>query len=137
MTLSLPDDLAREITETARQRQQSPEDLLRQVWQHYRAAADTPTTPAQVRQRVYARARAYWQAHGVTDLLQLTDADLDAQFAFIDAGGVPHLKADAVNTPTTPLEGLLGVLDTDATDLSAAVSDTLHRHFRGNDDRPD
>lgn len=104
MTLTLPDDLAREIEAAARQRQQSPESLLRQMWQLYQSAQTTPpTTPAQVRQRVYARARAYWQTHGPEERLRLTDAELDVQFAFIDADGVPHLTTDGVDAPTTPL----------------------------------
>lgn len=98
---------------------------------------DPPRTEADVRRRLYARARAYWTQHGPSDRLALTDAELDEQFAFIDANGVPHLHADNIPAPATALDDLIGSLDTDVTDLSTSVRSTLRQHFGPSDERSD
>ncbi len=95
---------------------------------------DPPRTEAEVRHRLYLRARGYWTQHGPSDRLALTDAELDEQFAFIDADGVPHLHTDNIPTPATALDDLLGILDTDATDLSTSVRSTLRQHFGPSDE---
>lgn len=53
-----------------------------------------------VNHRLYERARRYWHEQG-DPRADLTDVDLNDQFWFFDADGVPRLKSDPVD-PTPP-----------------------------------
>jgi hypothetical protein len=142
MSLVLPDDLIHELQQLADADSRAPESLLREMLRLYRQrrsaeSAPLPRTAADVRQRVYGRARDYWRAHDRPELAALTDNDLDRQFDFIDVDGVPHLKSDKVSRPDDPLLGLVGTLDTEATDLSTSARDTLDSFYRSRYARTD
>jgi hypothetical protein len=142
MSLILPDDLIHELKQLADADNRAPESLLREMLRLHRqrrlAESDSmPRTTAEVRQRVYVRARDYWREHNMPQRAALTDQDLDQQFDFIDADGVPHLKSDKVSRRDDPLSSLLGTLDTDVTDLSTSARDTLDSFYRSRYARPD
>jgi hypothetical protein len=142
MSLVLPDDLIHELKQLADADNRAPESLLREMLRLHRqrrsAESDPmPRTAAEVRQRVYVRARDYWRAHNRPELAALADSDLDQRFDFIDADGVPHLKSDKVSRPDDPLSNLAGTLDTDATDLSTSARDILDNFYRSRYARPD
>jgi len=136
MELTLPDDLVTQIKAAAQAENREPADLLRDLLARHRDA-QPPRTAREVRQRIYAQARAYWNAHNMSDHAALTDDELDEVFDFIDGEGVPHLKQDAASRSTDPLQGLIGVLDTNADDLSASVRDTLGTFYQERYERPD
>ena len=136
MDLILPDDLVTQIKAAAQAENREPADLLRDLLARHRDA-QPPRTAQEARQRLYAQARAYWTAHNMPGRAALTDAELDEVFTFIDDAGVPHLTQDAASRPTDPLQGLTGVLDTDADDLSVSVRDTLGAFYQERYGRPD
>jgi len=136
MELILPDDLVTQIKAAAQAENREPADLLRDLLARHRDA-QAPRTPHEVRQRIYAQARAYWTAHDMLDRAALTDDELDEVFDFIDGEGVPHLNQDATSRLNDPLQGLIGVLDTNADDLSVSVRDTLGTFYQERYGRPD
>jgi hypothetical protein len=77
-------------------------------------------------------ARAYWEKVGDSERLALTDAELDAQFWLIDHEGIPRLKSEmgTVELPPDPLEAFIGLADSDATDASETVRETLDDYYR-------
>jgi hypothetical protein len=142
MSLVLPDDLIHELKQLADADNRAPESLLREMLRLHRQRRSAefdpmPRTVAEVRQRVYDRARDYWHTHKMPELAALTDRALDQQFDFIDADGVPHLKSDRVSRPADPLLNLVGTLDTEATDLSTSIRDTLDDFYRSRYARTD
>jgi len=80
--------------------------------------------------KVYEIVREYWQKHGDTDRLALTDEQLDEQFWLIDYEGIPRLKTEqgTITLPPDPLEALIGLLGDGPEDLSESV--------RGDDGSP-
>lgn len=136
MELILPDDLVTQIKAAARAENREPADLLRDLLALHRDA-QPPRTAREVRQRIYAQARAYWTAHNMSARAALMDDEPDKVFDFIDDEGVPHLKQDATSRSTDPLQGLIGVLDTKADDLSVSVRDTLGTFYQDRYGRPD
>lgn len=81
--------------------------------------------------KLYRIARRYWANVGDSERLSLTDEQLDKQFWLIDHEGIPRLKSekDSVVLPHDPLEDLIGVLDTDQTDLSSTVRESVAAYF--------
>lgn len=136
MELILPDDLVTQIKAAAQAENREPADLLRDLLARHRDA-QPPRTAREVRQRIYAQARAYWTAHNMSDRAALTDDELDEVFDFIDGEGVPNLHQDAASRPNDPLQGLIGALDTNADDLSVSVRDTLGTFYQERYGRPD
>lgn len=135
MDLTLPDDLLRELQQAAKAENSDPESLLREMLRQRRIAV--PRTAAEVRLRLYARARAYWIAHNMPERAALTDTELDEQFDFIDADDVPHLKSDNVPRRDNPLVDLIGILDTAETDLSTSVRETMDAFYKARYGRSD
>ena len=83
-----------------------------------------------LRQKLYTIARRYWQKMGDTERLALSDRDLDAQFWMFDENGIPRLKSDQgkLSDAVHPLKGLIGLIDSDETDLSTSIRETLAQH---------
>jgi hypothetical protein len=92
----------------------------------YRAAART------LAPKLYRIARRYWAKVGDKQRLALTDEELDKQFWLIDHNGVPRLKSEkgTIELPPDPLQGLIGLIDTDQTDLSVTVRESVAAYFR-------
>ena len=64
---------------------------------------------ANIKARMWERARRYWREVGDETRLALTDEELDEQFWFFDKGGIPRLKSDPVDPP--PRNPLLDMAD--------------------------
>jgi hypothetical protein len=95
----IPDDLADRLRAIAERENRSPEDALRWVLNLYdRIAAPVEERDyyslQRVRERLYARARRYWQQTGNDERLKLTDTQLDEQFWLFDEQGIPRLKSE-------------------------------------------
>lgn len=92
----------------------------------YRAAARA------LAPKLYRMARRYWAQVGDHERLALTDEELDKQFWLIDPDGVPRLKSEkgTVVLPPDPLDDLIGAIESDQTDLSTTVRETLEAYFR-------
>ncbi len=87
----------------------------------------------EVRPKLYAIAREYWQRVGDEARLALTDEQLDEQFWVIDPDGVPRLKSDqgSVELPPNPLEAIVGQFaNSELTDMSTTVRETMRKHYR-------
>ncbi len=84
-----------------------------------------------IRPKIYAIAREYWQEVGDSERLALTDEQLDKVFWLIDHEGIPRFKSekDSVVLPHDPLEDLIGLIDTDQTDLSMTVRETMRKKY--------
>lgn len=87
----------------------------------YRAAA------CALAPKLYRIARRYWAKVGDRGRLALTDEKLDKQFWLIDHQGVPRLKSEqgTVVVLPNPLEDLVGLIETDQTDLSSTVRESV------------
>jgi hypothetical protein len=136
MVYTLPDDIANVLMRIAQTEDRDPEQVLREALRQYEALA-VPKTVEDVRRRMYTRARAYWRANEMSERASLTDKELEEQFDFFDADDIPRLKSDGMTRPTTPLMELLGTLDTEETDLSEAVRETMRDFYKGRYGRPD
>jgi hypothetical protein len=111
--ITLPDDLAAQLEAIAQRENRSPQAVIETLLARYIAAQPSPveadpavqTALRQMRPRLYALARAYWQRVADTPRLSLSDAELDDQFWLIDSDGIPRLKADQgrVELPPDPL----------------------------------
>lgn len=119
--MTIPDDLAEQLREIARQENRQPEDVLRDMLTDYRPTSIPPPVKSavereqktrqqdeaerRVQQRIYARARRYWKQVGDTERLNLTDEELDAQFWLIDHEGIPRLESEqgTIELPPDPL----------------------------------
>jgi plasmid stability protein len=96
------EQLVRQLKAIAARENRPVEDLIRALVADYAPVERSAPAPRaatedgvrQVRQKIYAEARRYWQQAGDHDRLALTDADLDAQFWLIDPEGIPRLKTD-------------------------------------------
>ncbi len=92
------------------------------------------------RSKLYKKARDYWQRTGNQARLSLSDEQLDQQFWLIDHEGIPRLNADqdSVNLPPDPLEAIDGLFaDSDLTDMSTTVHETLADYYRKKHERTD
>jgi|GEM_PF-3153268 len=90
----------------------------------YRAAARS------IAPKLYEKARAYWRKIGDQERLALTDEQLDKQFWLFDPDGVPRFKSEkgGVYIPPDPLEALVGLFDSDQTDLSMTVHKSIAQY---------
>jgi len=127
--LQISEALAKRLEGLARQENQPVEVVLSAMIEKREAEQVDPAKVRQFRAKLYRIAREYWQQAGDQERLALTDADLDEQFWLIDHEGIPRLKADQgkVELPPDPLEALIGLIDTDATDLSSTVRETIQK----------
>jgi hypothetical protein len=93
----------------------------------------------QLRPKLYEIAREYWRRIGDQERLALTDRELDRQFWLIDHEGIPRLKSEQgkVQLPPDPLEALIGLIDTDITDLSTRVRETMAARYQAKNARTD
>ncbi|MBC7811357.1 MAG: hypothetical protein H7175_09425 [Burkholderiales bacterium] len=133
--MTLPDNLAVQLTEIARREQRSPEAVLETMFAQYQNVAASDDLEAedqeleQLRGKFYTRARDYWRRVGDEERLALTDKQLAEQFWLFDQDDIPRLKSDAGSFELlpNPLAGLDGLLAdaTDATDLSTTIRETL------------
>jgi hypothetical protein len=93
------------------ERQQRPvEDILKTMLESYKveAAANAPDVSArvaQLKQKLYARARKYWQEKEDIQRSELSDDVLNSLFWGFDVEGIPYLKSDVdpENPPRNPL----------------------------------
>ena len=118
------DALAMRLEQVARQQNKRIEKVLSEAVDLIEAKVLEPLTPEQqMRHKVYEIAREYWQKHGDTDRLALTDEQLDEQFWLIDHEGMPRLKSEkgTITLPPDPLEALIGFVKDGPNDLSESV----------------
>lgn len=140
--LNLRPDLIERPTELARREQRPVEAVLESMLAQYAPASepesesldsDDDAMMREFRQKLYRIARDYWRQVGNEERLKLTDAELDVQFWLIDHEGIPRLKSEqgAVDLPDDPLDALDGLFaDSDETDASTAVADTMAQKYR-------
>jgi hypothetical protein len=94
----------------------------------------------ELRPKLYKMAREYWQRVGDKERLALSNRELDRQFWLIDHEGIPRLKSDQdkVQLPPDPLEAFVGLFaNSDLTDMSTAVRETIAEHYRKKNARTD
>jgi hypothetical protein len=87
----------------------------------------------ELRPKLYKMARDYWQHIGDKERLTLSNRELDRQFWLIDHEGIPRLKSDQakVQLPPDPLEAFVDLFaDSDLTDMSSTVRETIAEHYR-------
>jgi hypothetical protein len=92
--------VARQLRRIAEAENRPVDDVLKSLLAQYRMDTPAPKTSEvdegvrRVRQHAYAEARKYWQEHGDTERLSLTDEELDEQFWLFDSEGIPRLKSE-------------------------------------------
>lgn len=92
--------LVERLQAIAARENRSVEDILKTFIERYPVPAPPPNAQEieaslrRLRQKAYAKARAYWQSVGNTERLALTDAELDEQFWLFDGEGIPRLKSE-------------------------------------------
>ncbi len=100
----------------------------------YRAAV------REMRPKLYEIAREYWRTVGDHQRLAMTDTELHKEFWLIDHEGIPRFKSekDQFELPSDPLESLIGLFDdSDISDASVTVRETMAEHYRKKHDRFD
>jgi hypothetical protein len=80
-----------------------------------------------MRPKLYEIAREYWRKVNDETRLMLTDEELNDQFWLIDHNGIPRLKSEmnSVQLPPDPLEALIGLIETDISDLSETTREDI------------
>ena len=133
------DEFLETVQEIARRENRLVEDVLESMVQNYHVTNATPPTPEdgeayesamrELRPKLYARARRYWQQVGDEQRLKLTDDELDELFWLFDNDGIPRLKSDEgqFELKPDPLEALVGLFDSGLGDLSTSVRETLEK----------
>ena len=125
--------LATRLEQVARQQNKRVEEVLSEAVDLIEAqAAESLTPEQQFMRKVYEIAREYWQKHGDTDRLALTDEQLDEQFWLIDYEGIPRLKTEqgTITLPPDPLEALIGLVGDGPADLSESVRETMEARYK-------
>ncbi len=144
--LMISEKLAERLQRLATRQQRPIEAILEEMMAKYEddpLLADVPDDVQdkaayvkalrEVRPKLYAMARDYWRRTGDQARLALTDEQLDEQFWVIDPDGVPRLKSDqgSIELPPDPLEAIVGLFaDSDLTDMSTTVRETMREHYR-------
>mgnify|MGYP000111891549 CR=1 FL=1 len=85
-----------------------------------------------IRPKLYRIARRYWEKVGDHEKLALTDEQLDKTFWLIDHEGIPRFKSEkgTIQLPHDPMEDIIGTLDTELTDLSTTVRESVAEYYR-------
>jgi len=120
--IQLSDDVIEQIQEIAQRENRSPDSVILTLLAQYRDDTmddDEYYSDAQIRRRMYERARRYWQEIGHHERLQLSDADLDEQFWIFDQEGIPRLKSE---------QGSIEVPNDDLLSMALILSDKLNIH---------
>jgi hypothetical protein len=120
------EELLEQVQDIARRENRPVEAVLSTMIRHYESSESDPVM-RDFRQKLYAKARRYWQSMNDQERLTLTDKELDEQFWLFDHNGVPRLKSEkgSVELPPDPLESIVGILETDISDLSTSIRETL------------
>lgn len=159
----ISENLQELILAVARQQHRDPEELLELMLRQYEMATESsqiaprpsmsltdedleiPANTADpkayraavraMRPKLYRIARRYWLEQGDIERLALTDEELDKVFWLIDHEGRPRFKSEQgiYQPPPDPLEDLIGVIETQNTDLSMTVRESVAAHFRQKD----
>jgi hypothetical protein len=110
------------VHDIARRENRPVEDVLSTMIRHYESSESDPVM-RDFRQKLYAKARRYWQGVNDQERLTLTDKELDEQFWLFDHNGIPRLTSEqgTIELPPDPLESIVGILETDISDLSTRV----------------
>ncbi len=137
--------LAERLQRIAQQKQRPVEDVLENALDLVENAISETGTAAldyeavrQVNAKLYEIARTYWRRVGDQERLALTDDELDEQFWLIDHEGIPHLKSEqgTVDLPPDPLELIVDLFaDSDLTDMSTTIDETVTAHYRKRHER--
>ncbi len=91
VSLQIQDEqLAVQLQRIAEKENRSVDAVLKTLLEQY----EPDDASQRVRRKVYVKARAYWQSVGDTAKADLTDDELDEQFAFFDPEGIPRLKSE-------------------------------------------
>jgi hypothetical protein len=102
LTIQIQDEqLARQLQAIAEHEQRPLEAVLKSLIAHYPVESSLPTSTTdqseaiqQIRYKVYDKARQYWVSAGDTHKANLTNEEMEAQFAWFDEEGVPRLKSE-------------------------------------------
>lgn len=97
-TITLPEDVARQLADIARRENRSPDEIVVSLIRRYVPPIDDSESQEeaiqQMRRRFYAKAREYWRQTNNSERLALTDEELDEQFWLFDVDGIPRLKSE-------------------------------------------
>jgi hypothetical protein len=96
------EELVRQLQALAKQQQRPVEEVLKSLLVPVKDE-DQETRIRQLKRKVYADARRYWEEVGDNQRLQLTDAELDEQFCCFDEHGIPRLITDHAGEQETSL----------------------------------
>ena len=145
ITLTISDTLAEKLEQLARQRQRPVEEVIEMAVDHLAATQEASNADAsgklnedrELRRKLYAIARDYWQHINDQKRLALSDAELDKQFWLIDHEGIPRLKSEqgSVTLPPDPLEALIGLVEDAPPDLSDSVRQAMDEVYQRKYDR--
>jgi hypothetical protein len=93
------EQLVKQLEQIAEQEKRPIEDVLKSFVAQYPLKSraekrDKSEVIRRVRQKAYAKARAYWQSVGDSEKAAMTDEELDDQFGAFDEEGIPRLKSE-------------------------------------------
>lgn len=82
---------------------------------------------SETRQKIYALCRKYWLENHDYERLTMSDQTLDENFWLIDPQGIPRFKSEQgqIEIPPDPYEDLIGLVDSDDSNLASRVRETL------------
>ncbi len=105
------EEFARWLQQRAENQNRSVEDFLKSQtdYPRERVATTEKAEPSEgvrrVRQKIYAKARRYWQSVGDDTKASLSDEELDDQFQWFDEEGIPRLKSEVTDFEPQPGSG--------------------------------
>lgn len=149
------EQLARELEQIAERENRPVEELLKlMIAQYPSEMSATATHPKngravnQVRRKLYAKARQYWQSVGDAAKASMPDEELDKQFGAFDEEGIPRLQheLESIDPPAGSLayaamiaergdfrSGNPNLADESENILDAAFADDYLKRMRGGD----
>ena len=104
LTIQVHDEkVARQLEEISARENRPVEDVLKTMLAQYPSETLNATSKPEkdesakrIRQKAYAKARAYWHRIGDDAKAAMSDEALDEHFGAFDAEGIPRLKSEVV-----------------------------------------
>jgi hypothetical protein len=143
LTIEIHDEqLARQLQQIAERENRPVEEVLKTLVAQYpaNAPAEKPVRSEvwrRIRDKAYAKARAYWESVGDTEKASMTTEQLDEEFHVFDEEGIPRLKSE-MTTLEPPVGSLayaakvieeMGGIRTDGTLDASKADDILNEEF--------
>lgn len=101
--------LAKDLEQLAKREHRPVEELLKSMVARYPGGELEATSASggneaimRARQKVYAKARKYWQSVGDQVKAAMTDQELDEEFGAFDENGIPRLKSELQSLEPLP-----------------------------------